>query len=784
MSETRQLVSLSIHWNLKHYNMLDDKDKKLPDATENQSADKKKSVKKIIKKENLKDLETTSLAIEKSKEKILNEELVNENEKKNDEQVIENKKNEIIEPDTKTVVSDNQEIVEEEKEGEAIAEKTVEIDKELALSDDKKEIEEEKDKKTAVEDTKDKEETAEVSKKEEATKVKDVKDEVVESLEKQEKKSQDAVDEVEKHVAKQSENLHEVPEIPMEDYKALSLEGVVAIVSELIEKHPIQAIKKQIDVLKKVFNKQFGHLLKEAKTKFLEEGGNTIDFRYDNPIQEQYNQSLFEYKKRLKKYYKEIEKQYEENLLKKNNVIEELKDLIDNGEANSMYKHFKQVQDKWREIGPVSREHYSNLWRTYHFHVERFYDLLHLRNDLRDLDFKHNLDEKLKLIIKAEALAESDNIKQAFDELQVIHRLWKEEIGPVSRENREAVWEQFSAATKKIHDKRHEYFDGLKEKFNENLLKKQAVIDEIFKYDTSENKTHRDWQKSIKEIGVFREQFFAIGRVARSKNNTIWNKFKEATKDFNKKKNAYYKEIKNVQHDNLSRKMALVEKAESLRDSEDWNTVTEVMKKIQAEWKTIGHVPRKQADKIWNRFKEACNHYFDKLHVAQDAVNEEKFEVYSQKKEYLENLKIEAQKEDFKPDLEKLKGYIKEWREIGVVPMKQNYINGKFNKFLDSYFEKLSLNKKESTMLRYRNLIDSYIEQKEYRKLDNEIQFVRKKSDEITKEKQQLENNMLFFSNADESNPMIKNILNTIEKHKNDLEIWEAKLRFLRTIDV
>jgi hypothetical protein len=592
-----------------------------------------------------------------------------------------------------------------------------------------------------------------------------------------------AVDEVEKHVAEKSENLHEVPEVPMEDYKGLDLDAIVSTIENLMQSHPIQAISKHVEVLKKVFNQKFGKLLTEAKTKFLEEGGNTIDFHFDNPVQKQYNKVLLDYKKARQKYYKELETKYQENLLRKQAIIERLKELIENGEASSMYKKFQAIQEEWRSVGPVAREYYTDLWRTYHFHVERFYDLLHLSNDLRDLDFKHNLEKKLKLVERAEALAESPKVKAAFDELQILHRMWKEEIGPVSRKYREEIWERFSNATKKIHDKRHDLFNEMKEKYEENLQKKEAVIEEIASIDTSANKTHNDWQKSINRINDLRKQFFDIGRVPRSKNEIIWQKFKEATKLFNQKKNSFYKEIKREQQENLDKKMKLVEQAESLRDSDDWDNVTEVMKRIQAEWKTIGHVPRKHSDKIWNRFKEACNYFFDRLHNKQDEVDEEKMAIYVQKKEYLEKLKQEAEKEDFKPDLSALKKYIKEWREMGSVPKSQRYIDAKFNKFLDPFFEKLSLNKAESTMLRYRNQIDSLVEQQDVRKIENEGQFVRKKLETVTKEKQQLENNMQFFSNADDSNPMIKNIKKNLKVLEDEMELWKAKLQYLRSLD-
>jgi hypothetical protein len=288
----------------------------------------------------------------------------------------------------------------------------------------------------------------------------------------------------------------------------------------------------------------------------------------------------------------------------------------------------------------------------------------------------------------------------------------------------------------------------------------------------------------MKMIEEYRNLFFNIGKVPRTKNKEIWNKFKEATSSFNTKKNEFYKEAKRLQKENLDRKMRLVEIAESFRDSDDWSMATETMKRIQTEWKTIGHVPRKMSDKIWNRFREACNHYFDRLHAKDEEANAEKFVIYQQKKSYLEDLKAAAENPEFAPGIEELKNYIKEWREMGAVPKAQHYIDVKFNKFLDPYFEKLSLNRKEGNLLRYRSMIDGYVERNDYRKISDEIQFVRNKIDSVTKEKQQLENNMQFFSNTDDSNPMFKNIKKTLQKLINDLEGWQDKLQYLRTIEV
>ena len=266
-----------------------------------------------------------------------------------------------------------------------------------------------------------------------------------------------AVDEIESKIAESSENDDETA-IEQKDYSKLSLEDLVAELAVLVKEHKVQSISSNVNSIKNSFNVKFGELLKKEKEKFLAEGGNVVDFQYSNPIKSTYNSILYDYKIKRNEYYAQQESKLKENLQAKLDLIEELKHLIDNADGATMYKLFKNIQDKWREIGPIPRAKYNDTWRTYHHHVERFYDLLHLNNDLRDLDFKHNFEEKLKLVEKAEELAELDDINLAFKELQVLHKMWKEDIGPIPREHRDEVWGRFSEATKKVHDKRHDFF--------------------------------------------------------------------------------------------------------------------------------------------------------------------------------------------------------------------------------------------------------------------------------------------------------------------------------------
>ena len=594
-------------------------------------------------------------------------------------------------------------------------------------------------------------------------------------------KSNKAVDEIESKIAESSEVI-EHKQIEMEDYESLSLEDLVAELGKLVREGQVQSINTNVNKIKNIFNLKFGKLLKAEKEKFLAEGGNIVDFQYNNPIKSTYNSFLYDFKIKRNEFYANQDAQLNSNLEEKLELIENLKHLIDNAEGATMYKMFKDIQAKWVAIGPIPRAKYNDTWRTYQHHVERFYDLLHLSNDLRDLDFKHNLEEKLKLIERAEALVNLEDVNAAFKELQVLHKLWKEDIGPVAREDREVVWERFSEATKKVHDNRHEFFKDMKSKFEGNIDKKLEVINEIEAIDISKNNSRTDWQKSIKELEALRNKFFSIGQVPRAKSDQIWAKFKEATRKFNVEKNKFFKNIKKEHLENLNKKKALIEKAVALKDSEDWEATTEVMKRIQADWKKIGHVPRKYSDKLWKEFKDACNHYFDRLHENQDIGNKEQIEVLNKKKELLTNIK-DAIGSSEEISIDDLNEYVNDWRDLGRVPYEMRHIEVKFNKLLDKVVDNSDIEKQDIEMIKFKNLVNSYLEQKNYRKLDSEQLFIRKKIDETVREIQQLENNIGFISNVTEDNPLVKNVRKQIDVYKEKLDVWKVKLNYLKELE-
>lgn len=609
--------------------------------------------------------------------------------------------------------------------------------------------------------------------------------EISESKSKEKKENSDqadkAIGEIDKRIAKSSEK-DESESDEMPDYESFSLEDLLNSLISLMETNEPHRIGKNVNKIKSVFNHKFGAILKEEKQKFLDGGGESIDFKYSDPIKTTFNEKLAEYKKNRLDFYRSQEQFLNQNLETKTQLIENLKDLIENAEGATMYKNFKDIQDRWNKTGPIPRGKYSDVWRTYHHHVERFYDLLHLNNDLRELDFKHNLEEKLKLVERAEELAKYDDSNVAFKELQEIHKMWKEDIGPVAREHREAIWNRFSEATKTIHDKRHDFYKGLKSQFEENVAKKMAVISEIENIDFSTYATRSEWQKGINEIEALRTKFFEVGQVPRGKSDMVWAKFKEATRKFNSEKNKFFKNVKKDHLTNLNRKKALIEKANELKDSDDWEATAEIMKRIQLDWKKIGHVPRKYSDNLWKEFKDACNHFFNRLHAKQDAGNQEMTEVFNKKKAYLASLKDQVD-QGAKVAIEDVASMMEEWKALGPVPRNMRHIEGKFNKFIDNVSETNNIEIGEVEMMKFKNTVDGMLAQKNFRKLDSEQLFIRKKIDETIREIQQLENNVGFISNVSDDNPLLNNVKNQIKEYEEQLEIWKTKLNYLQKME-
>ena len=600
--------------------------------------------------------------------------------------------------------------------------------------------------------------------------------------------NQSVLEEIDNSNAEENEDdsVKEKHEIEMLDYDALSMEELTDELEKLVTNEKVMAIKDHAEGIRKAFSDKYHHFIDEKREEFNaqnnEEG---VDFEYHFPLKNKFDSIFNTYKTNKTKHFKQLQNNLEHNFAVREALIEELKQLIDSGDSSigDMFKKANDIRDRWKNAGAIPRDKYNILWNNYHFHMERFYDVIHLDKEARDLDLKNNLEQKQQIITKATALLNEEDVMKAFRELQLLHRVWKEEIGPVDREHREVIWNEFSEITKQMHDKREALYALARGKETENLALKNEIIVQIEALGTEKIDSHSGWQGQIKKLEALREAFFKAGKVPAEVTEETWAKFKNAVRAFNVHKNVFYKDIKHEQNDNLAKKIALFEKAKSLQESNDFNATTPIMKKIQDDWKKIGHVPRKYSDSIWNDFKLACNAYFDRMHEARNAETSEEVEAFEKKKAFLDELKDFTLSGEHKADLEAIKAHIATWKTFGKVPFNRRHIEGKFNKILDALFEKLSLSKKDTEMMRFSNRLEQLSENDNKRALEQEQFFIRKKIDEVQSEIFQLENNIQFISSSSKGeNPFIKEVQKSIERHKDDLKLWKEKLQQIKNM--
>jgi Domain of Unknown Function (DUF349) len=597
----------------------------------------------------------------------------------------------------------------------------------------------------------------------------------------------DVISEITSVNAAESEDETVRNDIPMLDYEAMSMESLVSELEQLAGTEKVMAVKDHIEEIKKSFLAKYHHFIDEKKDEFLAENPDTTeDFHYHLPLKSKFDQIYSQYRDRKNLHFKSLQNNLQTNLENRLAIVEELKNLINPQEnIKDTLKHFNELRDRWKVAGAIPKDKYNHVWNNYHFHIENFYDYLHLDREARDIDFKHNLDQKNKIIARVEELVNDTDINKAFRELQDLHKIWKEDIGPVSREHREEVWNRFSELTKLMHDKREVLFENLRGKETENLEKKKEIISRIEALAQEKVNSHNAWLNQVEKVEAARNEFFTAGKVPSEVNEETWARFKNAVRDFNVLKNSFYKDIKKDQSDNLTKKQALVAKAKELQESTDFVATTPIMKQIQEEWKKIGHVPRKFSDSLWTEFRGACNTYFEKLKEQKTEENPEEVAAFENKKAYLETLRGFELIGEHRADLDAIKLHIENWKNFGKVPFPRRHIEGKFNKILDALFEKLSLSKKETDMMRFNNRVGSLSENNDTRKLESEKIFLMRKIDEVQNEIFQLENNIQFFTNtknAKKENSIVLEVRKNIEKHKESLQEWKDKLKQLRSL--
>jgi Domain of Unknown Function (DUF349) len=601
--------------------------------------------------------------------------------------------------------------------------------------------------------------------------------------------NQSVMEEIANENAEESEDetLKNRYEIQMLDYETLSMEELLEELEKLAPTEKVMAVKDHIEGIKSAFLSKYNLILETKKDEFDAENTDPNEtFQYHSPLKVKFDQLYTEYRNRKNAHFKTLQNNLQVNLVNRLAIVEELKTLINSQDniQNSL-KQLNDIRERWKTAGAIPKDKYNHVWNNFHFHIENFYDFLHLDREARDIDFKHNLDSKLKIIARCEELVNETDTNKAFRELQDLHRIWKEDIGPVSRDHREEIWLKFSDLTKQMHDKRELLFEKLRGSETENLTKKLDIIAQLEVLSSEKVDSHNLWAAQVAKVEALRNDYLIIGKVPPENQEQTWTKFKNVVKDFNTLKNSFYKDIKNSQNENLSKKQALVEKAKALAESTDFAATTPLMKQIQEDWKAIGHVPLKFSDKIWKEFRAICNQYFDKLKEQKNEENVDEIAAFDKKKEYMETLRAFEMTGDHKTDLDGIKAHIEAWKSFGRVPVQRRHIEGKFNKILDVLFEKLSLSKKDSDMMRFSNRMEQFSENNDTKKLEGEKIFLMRKIEEVQSNIFQLENNIQFFANtrnAKKENSIVTEVRKNIQIHKDELMVLKDKLKQLRSL--
>lgn len=500
-----------------------------------------------------------------------------------------------------------------------------------------------------------------------------------------------------------------------------------------------------------------------------------------NSLQIQWDRLSRSYRKKRRKYYQERNNDLQENLKKRLALIESFKGLLSVEEnITHTLKTFKTLQEQWYAAGPIPKNDYEMVWQTYRHHVENFYDYLDLNREFRDLDFKYNYDQKLRIIAQAQELVALEDQNTAFKELQKLHKIWKEDIGPVAKEHREPLWQIFSEVTKIIHDKRQSFFQEREQKQHENLDRKKAIIAEIAEIAKQNEPSHKSWQKSVNRVQKLRDEFFDLGPVPKKENKSLWAEFKEATKEYSQAKNTFFKDQKKEQMANLKAKKELIQLAEEHLESNDFEQSTPIMKKIQADWRKIGPVPHRDSDKIWKRFKTACNAYFDKVHSVSKQESEAEKKALTEKNNLLKS--IQAYKTAHYKTMDEVQSDVEKWNAIGKIPAKHTALENQFFDCIKTHLVHLGQSEQQAALNSFSLKIEGFAAQGQDQLLQQQGQLVEQKINELKSEINQLENNLGFFQNVAQDNPLVLEVHNNLSSYRNDLKLWQEKKEVLRRL--
>ena len=536
--------------------------------------------------------------------------------------------------------------------------------------------------------------------------------------------------------------------------------------------------KEEVEYLKTAFYKL--HIAeREAQLKEYIDGGGDPEAYQITPDEDEevFKAEMGVIKERRQQIFREQEAEKEENLKKKQAIIEKIKAMVTSPEeASKTYQEFKALQQEWREIKAVPAESANELWRNYQLYVEQFYDLLKLNSEARELDFKKNLEAKTRLCEAAEKLADETDVISAFHQLQQLHQEYRE-IGPVSKELREEIWQRFKAASTVINKRHQQHFEDLRAREEDNLVKKTALCEKVEAINGEENKGSGDWERHTQEIIAIQAEWKTIGFAPQKMNVKIFERFRAACDDFFARKAEYFKTLKDSFKENADKKRALIEKAKALQDSTEWRSTSDKLIALQKEWKTIGVVPKKLGDQLWEEFLGACNKFFEARNAAGAGQRNEEHENLEKKRNVIERLKAVAE-ETGDGLQEKVQKLVEEYNAIGHVPFKEkDKIYEEYHAVLDKLYKELNVSVAKKRLNKFKDNLKQVAERGEGA-LDNERQRLMRQYDNLKQEIHTYENNLGFLTaSSKKGNSLIEEMNRKIQKLKDDMQLVKEKIK-------
>ena len=599
--------------------------------------------------------------------------------------------------------------------------------------------------------------------------------------EQQEEKKEQRSDEVAEILAVETEE-EVAPQETVEELtkkaEALTREEIVEQMRQLCDAGDFSALKSKAGVLRNVFNEKTSAMRKERLEAFLADGGAEEDFKRDSDkTEEEFNRLYVSYKEKRQRYIEQQEKEKIDNLAKKQAVLAELRELLQSeGSLKEIYDNFNAIQEKWKAIGTVPRAEINTLWENYRFLIEQFFDKVKISRELRDMGLKKNLEEKLALCERVEGLMLESSMNESFKQLQECHQQWKE-IGPVPSDKSDEIWERFKNASDAVNKRRQEYYDKVKEEQSNNLLAKIALCEKLEELLKNEVSTVKQWNEMTNEVNELFNLWKTIGTVPKSENESIWNRFKKPIDAFFARKKEAFAKMKAEQEVNSEKKTELCVKAEAIAERKDWKAATAELIELQKEWKTIGSVSRKQSEKLWTRFRAACDKFFERKAENFKEQKSSEAENIAKKEVLIQAVKDFSFTEDKQKNLDTIKDFQRQWSEIGFISSAERQrLWTEFRKAIDAHFEKLQSETMESNLNNFKAYLEAEGKKGNFAR---EKRIIKEQIDKLKNDILLWENNLGFLAHSKQAELLKAEFDKKMDKAKADIALLNAKLKML-----